>query len=617
MVRKPSRDAAERESSELSTDTDTRRIAPGKKPQRMPSRAPSSSAQGGQSARGAARAAVQRAAHDGALSDAWMDTAVRPDLNPAPIQRSAAAVRDTGGLLSDGAGRAMPGDVQARMEAAFDTDFSSVRISEGPRSRALGARAYTQGAEIHFAPGQYQPHSESGQRLLGHELAHVVQQSQGRVSTTRQMKGVGLNDDSLLEREADDMADKAMRGERACVAGGAAPGGASTGAPVQRYIEDDPHLAPGKVSEGGAVAMVDRETVYAKGDKIDEANAILDTSTATFKLARGGAFAKPDAEAWSARFGENPAMYRVRPVFKANALSPQEAATEPVEGDSGPEENAKLAAYKDALTSKILHISDLKQQLDKRWKAEEGKRGGLLGFLESTGVPTVIWGEFNGQINKLIADTMGPMWATSPAALAIFLPQGDERNQLTLKQHLALFDSLATDYLAKLDNELAPELSMAELWMTLPNDCKNAARILTGKNEMQLNQGTADPAVGDNYSIHFPSAMKYGWATHFASVIMKDARDGNTDNVTFETAASINAGMQEGKSLGFFEMYGTENPLQTFEYISWLKNRGNVDQQVEADLAQATSSGARDKIRADRDADVGRIDTTLANLADE
>ena len=27
-----------------------------------------------------------------------------------------------------------------------------------------------------FAPGQYQPHSEGGQHLLAHELAHTVQQ---------------------------------------------------------------------------------------------------------------------------------------------------------------------------------------------------------------------------------------------------------------------------------------------------------------------------------------------------------------------------------------------------------------------------------------------------------
>jgi len=51
---------------------------------------------------------------------------------------------------------------------------------------SLGAQAYTQGTDIHFAPGQYQPSSQGGQELLGHELAHVVQQADGRVKATTQ-----------------------------------------------------------------------------------------------------------------------------------------------------------------------------------------------------------------------------------------------------------------------------------------------------------------------------------------------------------------------------------------------------------------------------------------------
>jgi hypothetical protein len=70
-------------------------------------------------------------------------------------------------------------------------DFASVRMHEGPQVTDMGAAAYTQGADIHFAPGQYQPGSQGGQELIGHELAHVVQQSQGRVSATTQAKGVG------------------------------------------------------------------------------------------------------------------------------------------------------------------------------------------------------------------------------------------------------------------------------------------------------------------------------------------------------------------------------------------------------------------------------------------
>ena len=157
-----------------------------------------------------------------AMTRRWMPTAMRPDLNPAPMQRAAdSATGDMGqGLPSDGAGKPMPENVQAKMEGAFGADFSAVRIHEGPRSEALGALAFTQGTDVHFAPGQYQPGSQSGQALLGHELAHVVQQSQGRVSATTQAKGVAVNDDTGLEAEADEMGAKAARGEKVSEEGG-------------------------------------------------------------------------------------------------------------------------------------------------------------------------------------------------------------------------------------------------------------------------------------------------------------------------------------------------------------------------------------------------------------
>ena len=66
----------------------------------------------------------------------------------------------------------------------------------------LQAHAYAQGTDIHLAPGQ--------EKHLPHEAWHVVQQKQGRVKPTLQMKGIAINDDSLLETEADVMGDKAM-----------------------------------------------------------------------------------------------------------------------------------------------------------------------------------------------------------------------------------------------------------------------------------------------------------------------------------------------------------------------------------------------------------------------
>jgi len=106
----------------------------------------------------------------------------------------------------DTPGNQMPQAVRSKMEAAFNADFSNVKIHEGDKAASMGALAYAQGEDIHFAPGMYNPNSTSGQELLGHELAHVIQQREGRVKATKQAKGLSVNDDTALETEADELA---------------------------------------------------------------------------------------------------------------------------------------------------------------------------------------------------------------------------------------------------------------------------------------------------------------------------------------------------------------------------------------------------------------------------
>lgn len=104
----------------------------------------------------------------------------------------------------------IPNDVKQRMETSFGTDFSSVRVhSDSSKAPEVGALAFTQGTDIHFAPGQFKPETSSGQQLLGHELAHVVQQSEGRVQPTTEIAGMSVNDDVSLEHEADVLGAKA------------------------------------------------------------------------------------------------------------------------------------------------------------------------------------------------------------------------------------------------------------------------------------------------------------------------------------------------------------------------------------------------------------------------
>ena len=74
-------------------------------------------------------------------------------------------------------------------EARFAHDFSQVRVHHGATAEqsasAIGAHAYTVGRHIVFGRGQYAPATASGQRLLAHELTHVVQQSRGGLAVQR------------------------------------------------------------------------------------------------------------------------------------------------------------------------------------------------------------------------------------------------------------------------------------------------------------------------------------------------------------------------------------------------------------------------------------------------
>ena len=111
-------------------------------------------------------------------------------------------------LRQKAGGFPLPRDVRAKMEDALGGDFSDVRVHIGHEASSLGAIAYTWGTNIHFAPGQYSPHTIQGQKLLGHELWHVLQQKAGRVRNPFG-GGVAVVQDHALEAEADRMGVKA------------------------------------------------------------------------------------------------------------------------------------------------------------------------------------------------------------------------------------------------------------------------------------------------------------------------------------------------------------------------------------------------------------------------
>ncbi|MGD8624883.1 MAG: DUF4157 domain-containing protein [Anaerolineae bacterium] len=84
------------------------------------------------------------------------------------------------GEVLESPGQALDSKTRKTMESRFGRDFSRVRIHADAKAasaaRAVQARAYTVGPHISFATGEYRPNTATGQRLLAHELTHVVQQ---------------------------------------------------------------------------------------------------------------------------------------------------------------------------------------------------------------------------------------------------------------------------------------------------------------------------------------------------------------------------------------------------------------------------------------------------------
>ena len=110
-------------------------------------------------------------------------------------------------LRTIGDGQPLEPGIRRAMESCFRIDLSEVRVHEGSAAPSIGALAFTLGDDLHFAPGRFDPTTRDGLALLGHELAHVVQQREGRVANPYG-RGIAIVQDPELEAEAH------QRGER-------------------------------------------------------------------------------------------------------------------------------------------------------------------------------------------------------------------------------------------------------------------------------------------------------------------------------------------------------------------------------------------------------------------
>lgn len=113
-------------------------------------------------------------------------------------------------------GKPLEPDVRTRFSAKLGHSFEDVRVHTDARAansaRMLGARAYTVGKHVAFADGEYEPGSAEGDRLLAHELVHVLQQTE---PTPAERPGVVVAESgSHYDREASAIADRVVTDAR-------------------------------------------------------------------------------------------------------------------------------------------------------------------------------------------------------------------------------------------------------------------------------------------------------------------------------------------------------------------------------------------------------------------
>lgn len=155
-------------------------------------------------------------AHIGKTHDAGPVSNTSADNSRGPYlqdnrAKATAQLKPDAGTVSGATGNEnqsnLPVQLKSGIESLSGISMDDVKVHYNSNKPAqLQAYAYAQGTDIHLAAGQ--------EKHLPHEAWHVVQQKQGRVKPTLQMKGkVNVNDDKGLEAEADAMGAKAVQNQ--------------------------------------------------------------------------------------------------------------------------------------------------------------------------------------------------------------------------------------------------------------------------------------------------------------------------------------------------------------------------------------------------------------------
>jgi len=165
-------------SSSTATDLQRSRCACGGSCPRCTSEAPSPAVNDGEIAIGAADSPLEREADS--AEGASREVAQRMSGSEPHVDESHRHAPPSVHAALASPGAPLPAPARGEMESRLHHDFSSVRVhTEGAAAQSahdIDARAYTVGSNIVFAPGEFAPGTREGQRLIAHELTHVVQQ---------------------------------------------------------------------------------------------------------------------------------------------------------------------------------------------------------------------------------------------------------------------------------------------------------------------------------------------------------------------------------------------------------------------------------------------------------
>jgi hypothetical protein len=115
------------------------------------------------------------------------------------VQSTIDATRGGGSSLDAGVAERLSGSLGDLSDVRVHTDETADKLN-----RSVSARAFATGSDVYFAGGEYSPGSAAGDKLIAHELAHVVQQRGSSASGPLNVSQPG----DAMEREAESVADQ-------------------------------------------------------------------------------------------------------------------------------------------------------------------------------------------------------------------------------------------------------------------------------------------------------------------------------------------------------------------------------------------------------------------------